>query len=242
MIGPICNGVTGPTGPGGGSSGPTGPTGPAGSTGGAGPTGPAGTSGATGPTGPGGAAGGTGATGPTGPTGSTGPVGAALLVLTAAGSWPSITNPIGTPVLAQQESATNKVNYFVAQFAAATQSYIEWDLAMPPDWDGGTITANFYWLANSASVNSVVWGLQAVAYTSGDAIDAAFGTAQEVTSANLGTNDVVISQATPAITVAGHPAANAHIQFRAYRLGSGADNLAATANLLECVVHYGRTS
>jgi hypothetical protein len=56
MIGPICNGVTGPTGPGGGSSGPTGPTGPAGSTGGVGPTGPAGASG----------------TGPTGPTGATG--------------------------------------------------------------------------------------------------------------------------------------------------------------------------
>jgi|WetSurMetagenome_2_1015567.scaffolds.fasta_scaffold64864_4 hypothetical protein len=62
MIGPICNGVTGPTGPGGGGSpGATGPTGPSGSTG---------TTGATGPTGP---SGGAGTTGPTGPTGANGP-------------------------------------------------------------------------------------------------------------------------------------------------------------------------
>jgi len=83
MIGPICDGPTGPTGPSGslgptGPSGNIGPTGPSGAVGGTGPTGPSGATGGTGvtgPTGPRGATGNTGSTGPTGPSGATGGTG-----------------------------------------------------------------------------------------------------------------------------------------------------------------------
>jgi hypothetical protein len=164
----------------------------------------------------------------------------AELCLTASGSWTSLTN--GASAIAQLETPTAKVNYFVVQFLQAVQSFVEWDVAMPADWNGGTFTATFYWLAASASTNAVVWGLQGRAYADGDAIDQAFGAAAEVTDANNGNNLVNISAASAAVTLAGASLAGGqHVQFRAYRLGSGADNLAATANLLEVRLTYLRT-
>jgi len=112
---------------------------------------------------------------------------------------------------------------------------------MPSDYDGGTITAQFYWLADTTSTNSVVWGLAARAYADADLFDQAFGTAQEATDANTGQLDVNISPLTPAITIGGTPAASNFVVFRAYRNPvAGGDNLAATALLLAVRVTYTR--
>lgn len=165
--------------------------------------------------------------------------GAPQISLSAAGGWASLTN--GASAIVQIESTMNLVNSFVVDFLTAVQSFFEWDFAMPSDWDGGTITAVFYWIANSASANSAVWGFQGRAYADANALDGAFGAAVEVTDANNGTNLVNQSAATGAITIAGSPGASRHVQFRAYRLGSGADNLAATARLLEVRLTYGRS-
>lgn len=191
---------------------------------GTGPTGP------TGYTGPGG----TGATGPTGYTGPSGING--QIVLTAAGAWMPVTSPASA--ISQVESTTNKVNYFVVDFLQSVKTYCEWGLALPSNYNGGTITATFEWTAVSASTNSVVWGLAGVAYGDNAAIDAAYGTAIEVTDANNATGVVNISGATANITIAGTPTAGQYVQFRAYRLGSGADNLAATARLLAVRIAY----
>jgi hypothetical protein len=148
----------------------------------------------------------------------------------------SLTN--GANSITQVEAATNKENYLVVQFLQSAQSFCEWKGFLPSTYDGSALVATFYWIAASALTDSVVWGLQARAYADGNAIDKAFGAAQEVTDANNGTSDVNISAATAGITPAGAPAAGQHIQFRAYRLGSGADNLAATARLLEIRVTW----
>jgi hypothetical protein len=206
-------------------------TGPTGSTG---PTG----AGGTGPTGPTGTPGSATNTGATGPTGTPNPT-LGQIILTAPGGWASQTN--GANAINQVEAPTNHVNYIVADFLQSVQAFIEWQLALPADYNGGTLTAVFYWLSPTASTNSVVWGLQGRAFANGNAIDAAYGTAQEVTQANGGNAVVNISTATAAITLAGTtPAAGQHAQFRAYRLGSGSDNLAATARLLEIRVSYTR--
>jgi len=114
-------------------------------------------------------------------------------------------------------------------------------MPMPSDYNGGTITAVFYWIAPSVSTNSVVWGLAARAYADSDIFDQAFGTPQEVTDANGGNDDVNISAATPAITIAGSPAASNYVQFRAYRNpAAGGDNLAAIAELLAIRISYTR--
>jgi hypothetical protein len=114
-------------------------------------------------------------------------------------------------------------------------------MAMPSDYNGGTVTAVFYWLSTSASTNSVVWGLAGRSYGDNEAIDQAYGTAVEVTDANNAANTVNISAATAAITLAGTPAASEYVQFRAYRLGSGSDTLAATARLISVRITYTRS-
>jgi hypothetical protein len=114
-------------------------------------------------------------------------------------------------------------------------------IAMPSDYNGGTITAVFYWVAPSTSTNSVVWGLQARAWNDSDVFDLAYGTAQEVTDANEGNDDLNISSATPAITIGGTPSAGSLVSFRAYRNpANGSDTLAATAELLQIRITYTR--
>lgn len=148
----------------------------------------------------------------------------------------------GFTVGTQVEMTTNKQNFLLPTFPAAVKRYAEWEFAMPSDWDGGTLTATFYWLANSASADNVVWGLQARAYADTDTIDQAYGTAQEVTDANqAAAYKMNITSATASITVAGTPDGNQLIKFRAYRLGSGADSLAVSALLAGIRVDYTRS-
>jgi hypothetical protein len=97
---------------------------------------------------------------------------------------------------------------------------------------------SFYLLEASDKMR---WGLAARAFADGDALDQAFGTAQEVTDANQALDDVNISTATPAITIGGTPAAHNFVQFRAYRNPADAnDTLAATAELLSIKITYTR--
>lgn len=161
------------------------------------------------------------------------------LYLSAAGMWPSTTS--GMAAAALVESTTNKLNtYFMDASDSASKLYAECTVAMPSDWDGGTFTAQFYWLAAGTSTTSVVWGLQGRSFGDLETLDQAFGTAGEATDAHSATaNQVQISAATSAITVAGTPAAGELVQFRAYRDSANAsDTFAATARLLGIMINY----
>lgn len=160
------------------------------------------------------------------------------ITLSAAGAWTSFTS--GAEGFQQIESTTNKQNDVIARFVTATLAYIEWEFPMPADYNGGTMTAVFYWQAPSASTNSVVWGIAARAFADNDSWDQAYGTAVEVTDANQGNGVINISAASSAFTPAGSPAAGQHMKFRIYRKGSGADNLAAYAYFIEARVTYTR--
>jgi hypothetical protein len=162
------------------------------------------------------------------------------IILSAAGGWPSVTS--GSNPTTQTQTTTNLVNFQFLGFPDTIQTHANWAMAMPSDYNGGTITAVFYWVAGSASTNSVVWGLAGRAFADGDAIDQSFGTAQETTDANQSNDDVNISPATPAITLGGSPAASNFVQFRAYRNPANAsDTLAATAELLAIRITYTRS-
>jgi hypothetical protein len=161
------------------------------------------------------------------------------IILTAGGGWPSITSGSNPPIIA--ETPTNRVNFYYIGFPDGSQTFANWAMPMPSDYNGGTITAVFYWAAGSASTNSVRWGLAARAYADSQLLDQAFGTAQEVTDANQANDDVNISAATPAITIGGTPAGGNFVQFRAFRNpADAADNLAATAELLSIRITYTR--
>ena len=233
-------GATGPT----GSTGSTGPTGADSTV--AGPTGPTGSTGATGadstvagPTGPAGATG-PSITGSTGPTGVTGDSPSGQIFLSAAGMWPSTTN--GCAANTQVELTTNDVDIYVLDFDATSAEYAQATLAMPSDWNASTVTVTFYWTHAATTTNfGVVWGCQARSYANDEALDQAFGTAQEIADTGGTTNDLYISSATSAITITGATASEL-VQFRVYREATdGSDTMAIDARLLGAMITFGRT-
>ncbi|MDH7487521.1 MAG: hypothetical protein QHJ81_14755 [Anaerolineae bacterium] len=160
------------------------------------------------------------------------------IFLTAAGGWPSTT--AGCAAVTQVAFATNNVDLQLADFDPATAEYMQWTVVMPFNWNGGTVTARFYWLANDTTTNSVVWGLAGRSYCDSDAIDQEWGTAKTVTDANGGAaNQLRISAATSAITLAGTPLPGELVQFRAFRdATNAADTLTADARLIGVLITY----
>ena len=159
--------------------------------------------------------------------------------LSALGGVPSETSGCGA--VKQDELATNNHNFFTLDFDATSQEYAEWELTMPDNWDGGTVTATFYWQHAATTVNfGVRWGLQGRSYGDNEAINQAWGTAQEVTDTGGTTTNLYKSDATSAITLAGTPAAGEFVRWRAYRLPSHAgDTMAIDANLKAIKIEHG---
>jgi len=155
--------------------------------------------------------------------------------------WPSATD--GAAQNTKIETTTNKENVYILDFAdGATKLYAEATIVMPSDWDGGTVTARFYWMVNDVSTNVVQWGCAGRSYGDAETLDQALGTEQSVTDAGSGTaNQVLISAVTSTITIGGTPAAGELVQFKVSRdPTSGSDTLAATARLLGVMVTYTR--
>jgi hypothetical protein len=164
------------------------------------------------------------------------------IFLTAAGMWPSTTN--GAATNAKVDSGASDVDMYVLDFAdGATKLFAQATVAMPTDWDAGTVTATFYWTANTTSTNNCLLGCAGRSYGNFETIDQAMGTEITVTDALNGTvNQVAISAATAAITLAGTPAAGELVQFKVSRdPASGSDTLAATVRLLGVMITYTRT-
>ena len=138
---------------------------------------------------------------------------------------------------------TNKRNMFVQDFAdGASALGVEFSIVLPSDYDGGTMTAQFFWTANSTSTNSVFWKIAGVCFADDGTLDVAMGTYQSVTDANKSTAyDLNISDATSDITIAGTPAAGKLCNFKILRDPTdGSDTLAATARLISVVLTYTR--
>jgi len=136
------------------------------------------------------------------------------------------------------ETTTNKVMRRTLDFDAATPEYAQFLVAMPKSWNEGTVTAEFLWTAASGT-GAVIWGLQGLALSDDDALDAAFGTAQEVTDSLLSAGDLHRSAETAAITIGGTLAEGDLVVFQIYRGASdGGDTLAADAQLIGVRLFY----
>lgn len=130
------------------------------------------------------------------------------------------------------ETTTNDVMLPTLDFDQSTQEHAQFLFPMPKSWDELTTTAEFIWTADSGSGN-VIWGIQAVAISEGDALDAAWGTAEEVTDALTTAGDNHTTSRTDAITAGGSPAEGDLVAFRIYRKAAdGSDTLTADARLI----------
>jgi len=158
-------------------------------------------------------------------------VGKETVWIPAAAMVPRTTN--GCASLASLEMTTNKNMFRTLDFDTTTQEFAQFSIRMPKSWNEGTITAAFTWSHASTTTNfGVVWALEAVAISDDDAGDVAYGTAQQVADTGGTTNDIYITAATSAITIAGSPAAEDWVNFQVKRVPSdGSDTMAIDARL-----------
>ena len=138
------------------------------------------------------------------------------------------------------ESATNKVMIRTLDFDTAASEYAQFTIRMPKSWDEGTVTAQMVWSHASTGTNfGVVWALQAVAFSDGDAVDAAFGGAQTCTDTGGVTNNIYHSPVSSAITIGGTPGEGDLVVFQVYRdVANGSDTLAIDARLHGVLIAY----
>ena len=169
--------------------------------------------------------------------------------LACLGPYPKIWVPAGAMLprvtngaeAAQEEYSTNDIMVDELLFDGTTKQYATFNIAMPLNWDAGTLKAKFYWDAatGASAEDGVRWGIQGVSLTDDDAIDAAAGTAQEVTDAVIAVGDMHISSATGACTIAGTPAVGHMVHFVVYRdPDNEADDMAEDAKLIGVLIQY----
>jgi hypothetical protein len=188
----------------------------------------------------------TGPEGPVGPEGPAGPAGppgpgseTSAVFLSAGGGALALTN--GATDVAQVETTTNKVNYFVVNFPTGSQTSFSWQFALE-DYDGGTFLAIPYWTTDSASTNDVQWAFDGIVYTDGDLVDAAFGAAVNVVESNAGALMMNSGAISGPITFSGVPAPRKVMIFRASRVGTGLDTLAAVAKLVGVLLIFNKAA
>lgn len=160
------------------------------------------------------------------------------VVLTGGGGWPSTTSGCAGPI--KKEYTTNDIDLYSLNFDKDADEYAQWTFVFPDNWDGGTITAQFYWGTTAGSATETVqWAIQGRCFGDDDAIDQSWGTQQSVSDTWIANGDVHITASTPAITLASAGAGKL-VQIRVYRDVSE-DNLNGDAELLGVKIEYGIT-
>ena len=159
---------------------------------------------------------------------------------------PAETN--GAQALTEQMHATNFTTMDYMAFDKATEEYADFKVVMPEQYDNGTVKVKFYWKPSDAEASvSVIWGIKAYAATDSDALTGAsgvWGTAVEIEDESLNTDDDLhVSAATAAMTIAGTPAEGKLVFFRVYRKAAdGTDDYDADAHLLGVNIQYRESS
>lgn len=133
------------------------------------------------------------------------------------------------------ETTTNKVMLEGYLFDASTTEYVQFQMRMPKSWNESTITARFLFTSATGLTGTAVWTISAGSVSSGDALDAAFGTAQGITGSITVTGGYVETAETSAVTIAGSPAENDLVTFQIARTASQG-TLSGDAKLIHVVL------
>jgi hypothetical protein len=131
------------------------------------------------------------------------------------------------------DSGSNDVTFATMDFDTASQEYAHTlPMGMPKSWNEGTVTAVFYWTnTGGAAAETVRWSIAGLAFSDDDPLNATFGTAVTVDDTWIAQNDLHVTSATAAITLAGTPATNDLIMFEVSRVVAS-DTMAGDARLV----------
>lgn len=146
----------------------------------------------------------------------------------------------GCAALAQLETSSNVINYAVLDFDATSDEHAHFNVAFPKSWNEGTITFQVWWSSAATDTDGVAWGLQGVAISDNEAIDASWGTAVVVTDdAQSAAGELYVTSESSAVTIAGTPAAGDLCFFRIFRDVSDAnDDMTEDARLIGVKILY----
>ena len=141
---------------------------------------------------------------------------------------------------ASVETTATRPELKVLDFDASTAQYAQFAIAMPKSWNLGTVTYQVFWSPSTTNTGNCIFGLQGVSCTEGDTADVVFGTAQEVTDAGIGTvEDIQMTSASSAMTIAGSPADDDQTFFQLYRdAADGSDTFTGEARVLGIKLFY----
>lgn len=144
------------------------------------------------------------------------------------------------PASAHLESSSNKINYSVLDFDASADEHAHFSVAFPKSWDEGTVTFQVFWTTSATDTDGVAWGLQAVAVSDNEAIDASWGTPVVVTDdAQSAALEMLVTAESSAVTIGGSPAAGDLVYFRIFRDVSDAnDDMTEDARLISIKLFY----
>ena len=166
-------------------------------------------------------------------------VGVQDMWIPAAAMRPTATN--GCAAITDIETTATRPDLQVLDFDASTQEYAQFSVAMPKSWNGSTITAAFYWTTTATDTDACLWAIQGLTVGDDETIDQVYGTAVVVTDNVIsGAEELLISGATTAVTLAGGTPAAGHLAFfQVYRdADDGSDNMAEDARLVGVMIHY----
>jgi len=125
----------------------------------------------------------------------------------ASAMYASTTN--GCSAITQVETTALRPDLKVLDFAAAADAFAQFAVAFPNSWNEGVISYQPMWTVTGSNTGTMVWQLGGVAASNDDTINVAFGTlVATAAKAHSGTsNDLMVSNESGAVTIAGSPAA-----------------------------------
>jgi hypothetical protein len=145
---------------------------------------------------------------------------------------PTISNGAAYP--STIETQVNAQDLTTIDFDATAAENVQFAVVLPKKWNGGTLTAKFYWSHAATTTNfGVVWYAQFVVFRDGDLINTTtWGTLQQVADTGGTTNNMYVSAETSAITPGGTVADGCLVYCRLGRLPSdGSDTMVIDARL-----------
>jgi hypothetical protein len=153
----------------------------------------------------------------------------------AAAIYSTLTNGAGFTTL---ETSANKVVTSALTYDPAVNQYGQFAVQMPKNWNEGSVTAVFDW-SQPAGSGGVVWGLQGLARSDGDALEAGWSTAVTITDTGGSADTLYRSPETAALSLAGIPVENDLALFQIYRDAANvADTLGVVARLHGLALFY----
>jgi hypothetical protein len=145
----------------------------------------------------------------------------------------------GCEAIADVETTAGRPDLNVLDFDKDADEAAQFQVAMPKNWNRGTITYRVFW-TGIAATTGVAWGLQGLAVSDNESMDTAYGTIVLVTDDAQGSvEEVLVTSTSSAVTIAGSPALGDICFFRFFRDVSDAnDDMNGDARLLGLQMFY----